>query len=308
MGSTVDAVYGVPMPTVKANGIDIHYEDEGSGEPILLVMGLGGQLIDWPERIVQSLVGAGFRVIRHDNRDVGLSQGFDWQAAPQWRQAAALITKRRIEAGYAVTDMADDAAHLLAALGIDSAHVAGASMGGMIAQSMAIHHPGKVRSMCSIMSNTGDRRSGGIHRSLLRKLARAKPPSRDNAAEYLTDQYELFAGSAWNKAEHLERTRRSIERAWRPAGTARQSAAIMASPDRTADLGLVTAPTLVVHGLQDRLVMPSGGIATAKAVPGSRLLMFPDMGHDMPASRNDEMVSAMVANAERARSIASVRP
>ncbi len=287
------------MPVVRANGINIHYEEEGVGDPILLVMGLGGQLIDWPQPFVDQLVGLGFRVIRHDNRDIGLSDGFDWTPPPLRRQAAAMLTRRALSVGYTITDMGDDAAGLLDALGLESAHVVGVSMGGMIAQSLAIHHPAKVRSLCSIMSNTGDRRTGGIAPKVLAKLIRAKTPAVEDAPLYNTESYRMFAGSAWNFDTHLERAKRSVSRAYRPKGAARQAASVGGSPDRTEGLRSITVPTLVVHGLQDTLVLPSGGIATTKAVPGARLLMFPDMGHDLPASRIDEIARAVRENADR---------
>jgi len=285
---------------VEANGISINFEEEGTGQPLLLIMGLGGQLIDWPQSVVGALVEAGFRVIRHDNRDSGLSQGFDWVPPSQVRLAAAHVSKRLPEVGYRVDDMAADAAGLLDAIGLESAHIVGASMGGMIAQSMAINHPERVLSLCSIMSNTGDKRSGGVAPKVLTKLARAKTPPREVAPEYATKLYSYFAGSAWDPDQHLIAAARAVERAWRPEGTARQAAAISASPDRTAALADVTAPTLVVHGLQDRLIVPSGGIATARAIPGSRLVMYPEMGHDLPAARVGELVAEIRTNAERA--------
>ncbi|MEZ5230378.1 MAG: alpha/beta fold hydrolase [Acidimicrobiales bacterium] len=195
--------------------------------------------------------------------------------------------------------MATDAAGLLDALDIDAAHVVGMSMGGMIAQSLAINHAHKVRSLTSVMSNTGDRKNGGVNKRVLMKLARAKPPTKETAAEDGTEMYSLWAGSSWDRAEHLATARRAVERSYRPAGVERQTAAIAASADRTPGLRNVTAPTLVVHGLEDKLVMPSGGVATANAVPGSRLLMFPDMGHDIPRTRHTEIADAILANTER---------
>lgn len=288
------------MPLVRANGIEIYFEERGSGDPLLLIMGLGGQLTDWSEAFVDALVDAGFRVIRHDNRDSGLSQTFDWEPPSLWRTALSLILRRPLEAGYDVADMADDAAGLLDALDIPAAHVVGVSMGGMIAQAMAIDHPGKVRSLCSIMSNTGDRKHGGIDRGVMAKLARAQTPRREEAPEVLTQQYALWAGSSWDRAEHLERTRVSVARSWTPKGTARQNAAILASSDRTEGLREVTAPTLVIHGLEDKLVLPSGGEATTAAVPNSRMLVFPDMGHDIPGNRAAEILTAIAMNAARA--------
>jgi pimeloyl-ACP methyl ester carboxylesterase len=288
------------MPFVDANGISICYEESGEGEPLLLIMGLAGQLIDWSDGFVETLVDRGFRVIRHDNRDAGLSTEFDWEPPSRAAVIASLLTRRRLDAGYTLADMAADAVGLFDALGIARAHLVGASMGGMIAQTMAIQYPDRVASLTSIMSHTGDRRNGGIDRKVLAKLVRRPRPSRAEAAEVGTEMYSLWAGSAWDRDEHLARARDGVARSWRPDGVERQTAAIAASPDRTRALGTVTAPTLVIHGLEDKLVLPSGGVATAEAVPGSRLLMFPDMGHDVPRRRWNEMTDAIAANAGRA--------
>ena len=288
------------MPQVEANGITIEYQEKGEGEPLLLVMGLAGQLIDWTDEFVDLLVDRGFRVIRHDNRDSGLSTEFDWETPSRWATFVAMVRRKPVEAGYDIGDMAADAAGLLGALGIERAHVVGVSMGGMIVQSMAINHPEKVASLTSIMSNTGDRKNGRIDKRVLLKLARMKPSGKETAAEDITEMYSLWAGSSWDRAAHLEGARRAVERSFRPEGAERQTAAIGASPDRTDALGKVKAPTLVIHGLQDKLVLPSGGEATTNAVPGSRLLMLPDMGHDIPKTRHSEIADAILHNTKRA--------
>lgn len=286
---------------MQSNGRNIWVEESGTGDPLLLVMGLGGQLIDWPDEFVGGLVDAGFRVIRFDNRDIGLSDSDDWEPPSRAQLAGAVLSKRkRLDVGYRITDMAADAAGVLAALDIDSAHVAGMSMGGMIAQTLAIEYPQMVRSLCSVMSNTGDRRNGLIAPRVLARMARAEIPSRAEAPEVLTNQYSWWAGSSWQRDEHLERTKASVERAWNPIGVARQSAAIIASPDRTEALRHLPHPTVVIHGTQDKLVMPSGGLATVEAIPGARLLMFNDMGHDLPRSRHHEIIDAIGRNAARA--------
>jgi pimeloyl-ACP methyl ester carboxylesterase len=290
------------MGSIAANGIMIEYDERGDGEPMLLIMGLGGQMTDWPEELVDLLAAQGFRVIRFDNRDAGLSTEFDWEPPSIARVAAALVTRRRLQAGYLLRDMADDAAGLLDELGVPSAHVVGVSMGGMIAQSLAIHHPDKVRSLTSIMSNTGDRRRGGVDRRLIAKMVRLPRPTRENALDRATTVFRLISGPGFDAAEYREFAAANLERSFRPRGTARQMAAIVASPDRTADLGRITAPTLVIHGLLDPLVRPSGGHATARAVPGSRLVMYPDMGHDLPRNRWPEIVDAITRNAHRAAS------
>jgi pimeloyl-ACP methyl ester carboxylesterase len=288
------------MASVEANGITLEYETTGEGEPLLLVMGLGGQLTDWSEGFIGRFVTAGFQVITFDNRDQGLSTEFDWEPPTRTRAALATLIKRPPEAGYLLSDMTNDAVGLLDALGIERAHVVGMSMGGMIAQTIAIEHPQRVRSLTSIMSNPGDRKSGRIAPSIIPKLAKMKTPTRENAAQRSVDMFALFSGPHFDRSEHLRRAKISVERAFRPAGTARQTAAIMASPDRTPALRELNVPTLVVHGLMDKLIRPSGGNATAAAIPGSRLLMFPDMGHDMPEPRQQEIVDAIRRNADRA--------
>ena len=290
------------MASVQANGITIEYETRGEGEPLLLVMGLGGQLTDWPEGFVDLLTDAGFRVIAFDNRDQGLSTEFDWEAPSQVRAAMTALFKRSPKAEYLISDMALDAVGLLDALDIDRAHVVGMSMGGMIAQTIAIDHPERVLSLTSIMSNTGDRKNGRIAPSIMPKLAKMKTPTRENAAERSVEMFKLFSGSHYDPSEHLRRSKISVERAFHPEGTKRQTAAIMASPDRTPALQQLDVPTLVVHGLMDKLVRPSGGTATAAAILGSRLLMFPDMGHDLPDQRHQELVDAIRRIANRATS------
>jgi pimeloyl-ACP methyl ester carboxylesterase len=170
------------MASVEANGITIEYETTGEGEPLLMVMGLGGQLTDWSDGFIDRFVAAGFQVITFDNRDQGLSTEFDWEPPTQTRAVLATLVKRPPKAGYLITDMANDAIGLLDALGIEQAHVVGMSMGGMIAQTIAIEHPQRVRSLTSIMSNTGDRKSGRIAPSIMPKLAKMPTPNRATAA------------------------------------------------------------------------------------------------------------------------------
>jgi pimeloyl-ACP methyl ester carboxylesterase len=289
------------MAQVQANGITIEYEQHGeSGEPLLLVMGLGGQLTDWPDGFLQGLVSAGFQVTVFDNRDIGLSTEFDWEPPKQIRSILKALARRPVPAGYTVVDMAADAAGLLDALGIASAHVVGMSMGGMIVQQLTIDFPQKVRSLTSIMSNPGDGKSGRIAGKVMTKMARMPEPTRETAADRSVESFKLWSSPHFDPEAHRERSQSSIERSFRPVGTARQTTAIMASPDRTAGLGKVTVPTLVVHGLVDLLVKPSGGIATAAAVQDSTLLMFPDMGHDLPEPRWDDMIGAIRRNADEA--------
>ena len=289
------------MPQVTLDsGITLEYERDGSGEPLLLVMGLAGQLTDWPAEFVERLVEAGFEVIRFDNRDSGLSTMTDWQPPSRRKALISMIMRRPVkDVGYTMDDMADDAAGLLDALDIESAHVVGMSMGGMISQALAIRHPEKVRSLCSVMSNTGDRKNGNISPKLVRAMGIPKEPSKETAVEDSKKLWSNISGDHYDEAETARRMEASIARSWAPQGVMRQTAAIAGSPDRTAGLADVKTPTLVIHGIKDLLVMPSGGIATAAAIPGSRLLMFPDMGHNLPEARQDEMVAAIVANTLR---------
>ena len=283
-----------------SNGITIEYDLRGEGEPILFVMGLGGQLIDWPEEFVDLFVARGYQVIRFDNRDSGLSSQADWEPPTMRKSMMSMLSRRPLRGvDYTVEDMAVDAAQLLGVLNIDSAHVVGISMGGMIAQAMAVNHPNKVRSLCSIASKPGDRRSGGIAMSLIRQLRKRPEPTIENAVDESVRMFRAISGDHFDAERHRLNATAAVQRSFTPTGTARQAAAIGASPDRTKRLAQITVPTLVVHGMKDPLVKPSGGIATARAIPSSRLLMLPDTGHDLPRPRWQELCDAIVANSER---------
>ena len=292
------------MANVNVNGVTIEYEVHGTGEPLLFVMGLGGQLTAWPDDFVQLFVDRGFQVIRFDNRDIGLSTQTAWEPPSQGKMMRSFITRRPLkDVGYTVPDMADDAAGLLDSLGISSCHVMGVSMGGMISQELAIRHPAKVRSLCSIMSNTGDRKNGGIARALIPKFARQKPATRETAVDAAVDTFAAISGPHFDADDYRLLAEAAVTRSFTPAGLARQTAAIAGSRDRTALLGAISVPTLVIHGLIDQLVQPSGGIATTKAIPSARLLAFADMAHDLPRPRWQEMCDEIVRNAERAAAV-----
>lgn len=289
------------MPQVEANGITLEYDIRGEGDPLLLVMGLGEQLTGWTDEFVDLFVDEGFKVIRFDNRDIGLSTQGTWTPPKLAKTLTAMITRRPLKGvGYTVVDMADDAAGLLDALGIESAHIVGLSMGGMIVQELAINHPTRVRSMCSIMSNVGDRKSGGIKASLAKNVVRRPASTRENAVDENVRLFGLVSGPHFDADEHRVRATAAVERSFTPDGFDRQAAAIAGTRDRTELLGAVTAPTLVIHGLVDPLVKPSGGVATAMAIPGSRLLALPDMAHDLPEPRLHEICDAILANIRRA--------
>lgn len=282
-------------------GMTLEYDIRGEGEPILFVMGLGGQLIDYPEEFVDLFVAEGYQAIRFDNRDIGLSTQTDWEPPSQRQSIMRMLARRPLKSvGYTVEDMAADAAALLEALNIESAHIVGVSMGGMITQAIAINHPSRVKSICSVMSHTGDRKNGGIAFSLMRNLGRRPVPTLETAVEDEVSLFSAISGDHFDEEEQRKLSTEGVMRSFTPAGVARQTAAIGGSPDRTARLRQVKAPALVIHGLQDPLVKPSGGIATANAIPGSRLLMFGDMGHDLPRPRWPEIVEAILRNIRRA--------
>ena len=288
------------MTAASVNGITIEYDVHGdeAGEPLLLVMGLGGQLVAWSTDWVQRWVDLGFRVIRFDNRDIGLSQEFERKVG-LGTLARAVVAPRRAKPEYLIADMADDAAGLLDHLDVSRAHVVGVSMGGMISQTIAIRHPERVASLTSIMSNTGDRRNGRPKAGLLAKLATSPSRTPDGVIEGTVKLFSLISGPHFDAEEVRALAKEATARHFDAPGTARQTLAILASPDRTEALRRLDVPTLVIHGLVDPLVRPSGGVATARAIPGSRLLMFPDMGHDLPRSRWDEIIEAILDNTRR---------
>ncbi|MEO6651324.1 MAG: alpha/beta hydrolase [Ilumatobacteraceae bacterium] len=292
------------MACVTANGITIEYEEQGTGEPLLLVMGLGGQLIDWPPDLIQMLVDRGFRVIRFDNRDSGLSTEFADEVPPTRGQLAkALLLRRDLPSPYSLGDMAADAVGLLDALDIDRAHVVGMSMGGMIAQQIAIDHPTRVISLVSIMSTTGNLRVGRPKARIIARAIRRPDPTPETAVEQGVKLFGDITGPTFDADAFRELFQADLERSYRPQGTARNFAAILSSGDRTGQLEQLDVPTLVIHGLVDSLVRPSGGIATARAIPNARLLMFNDMGHDLPHTRHREIADAIAANGARAKTL-----
>lgn len=294
------------MPKTTANGISLEYEDHGKpGDPvILLVMGLGAQLTLWPIEFVEALVARGFRVIRYDNRDIGLSHKFDGARAPGMVKLMLLSRiglKPRVP--YSLADMAADGIGLLDALKIDKAHVVGASMGGMIAQHIAFTYPERVLSLTSIMSTTGNRKLPAGSREALQVLT-TRPASTDE--DVLVEHGIKVAhaiGSPGYKSDPdrlRERTRANIRRSFYPAGMPRQLAAIIADGDRRERLKRVTAPTLVIHGEDDPLVPLAGGKDTAETIPGARLKTYPGMGHDLPLELIEPIADDVASHAAAA--------
>jgi pimeloyl-ACP methyl ester carboxylesterase len=287
------------MPSAHVNGIDVEYLTEGEPDDpaLLLVMGLGAQLTAWPQGFVDLLCERGFFVICYDNRDCGLSTKFE--GTPDF---VALFGGDGSSATYRVEDMADDGAALLREVGATRTHVVGASMGGMITQALVINHPDLFASACSIMSTTGDQAVGAPTAEAMAALMRPPATSRQ---EYIDSSVEgsLVIGSPGYPTDETvlrERAGAAYDRSYCPEGTARQLAAILASPDRTEVLRGVRMPFLVIHGEDDPLVTVSGGRATAAAVAGSRLVTIPGMGHDLPEALWGPVSDAIVANTELA--------
>ena len=291
----------MPEAMARVGDLELCYETFGDpgAPPMLLVMGLGTQLVGWPDGFCEALAGRGFHVIRYDNRDIGRSTHLDGAPPPtRWQ----LLRRDRRAAAYDLGDMAADGIGLLDALGLETAHVAGASMGGMIAQLMAARHPARVRSLASIMSNTGHRWRGMPGLRIYPLFLRRAAPDRDGAIDSAVEVFRIIGspGFPFDEGEIRGLAERSWDRGHDPAGSARQLAAILVSGDRTGELRRIAAPTVVIHGTKDRMVTPSGARATARAVPGSDLLWIDGMGHDLPRDAWPRIVDAVVANAARA--------
>jgi pimeloyl-ACP methyl ester carboxylesterase len=291
------------VPSASANGITIEYDTWGnpSQPAIVLIMGLGAQMIVWDEEFVGALVDRGFHVIRFDNRDSGRSTWFEQAGVPDI--VSAQLTGVIPKAPYTLVDMAEDAAALLASLRIEKCHVVGASMGGMIAQTLAIRHPQKVLSLVSIMSTTGDPAVGNPRGDVVAALFMSAPPTtREGCMDGAVESWKLIGSPGFSM--HEDRIRAiaglSFDRGVNPAGSARQIVAILSSPDRTSSLKDLTCPTLVIHGDADPLIDPSGGRATADAIPGAHLWLVPGMGHDIPLELFGEVADRIAANCRAA--------
>jgi pimeloyl-ACP methyl ester carboxylesterase len=276
------------MPQVRANGIDVEYESFGreSDPVVLLIMGLGGQLTIWPEAFCRGLAASGFRVIRFDNRDAGKSTHFiDAGAVDIPGLMARAMAGKAVVTPYALEDMAQDAVGLLDALGVERAHIVGASMGGMIAQLIAAHHPARTRSLVSIMSSTGRRDlPPGRPEAMAALMTPLPSDSREDRIAASMNTWRVIGSPGYpaTEAELRADAERDIDRvAYEPTGTARQMAAILVAPPRNDVLKSVSAPTLVIHGADDPLVPVEAGRDTADSIPGAELIIVPGMGHDM---------------------------
>ncbi len=290
--------------TEVGTGVELCYDRLGSpADPVVvLVAGLGRQLIGWDDSFCELLVDQGFGVVRFDNRDAGLSTHLS--GGPPFDLAAARRAREggRDGVAYTLAEMADDTAGLLDALGVERAHVVGTSMGGMIVQTLVIRHPSRVASLCSIMSTTGADEVGLPTSEALATVTRPLPADREGyvAAELANAAVIGSHGPLVDEEWRRGRFERFYDRGIDPAGTARQIMAIVASGDRTDALGRVTVPALVVHGAVDSLIAPDGGEATAKAIPGAELLVIADMGHEIPPALQPQVAAAIAANARRA--------
>ena len=289
------------LPRCHANGIEIEYDAFGSptNPAMLLIMGLGMQLTGWEPGFCAQLADRGFHVIRYDNRDSGLSTHLDSAPVPNLE---SVILGDHSQVTYLLADLADDAAGLLTALGIEVAHVVGVSMGGMIVQELLLRHPDKLLSACSIMSTTGAADVGQPSPEAAAQLLSPPATTREGAIDKGVASWRILQSPAYPQTEEYLRKQQtaSYDRCYYPMGSARQLAAILASPDRTASLKAVTTPTLVIHGEADPLVNVSGGRATAAAIPDAVLWTYPGMGHDLPPQLWDSYVTEIAANAARA--------
>ncbi len=290
---------------IVANGIGIEVDDRGlpGGEPLLLIMGLGMQLVAWPEELVQHLVTRGFRVIRMDNRDAGLSQGFDHLGVPNLPLAAMRhLVHLPVGAPYLMADMAADALGVLDALGIPAAHVCGASMGGMIAQHLAARHPQRVKSLTLVMTTTGSRRlpQPGLR---VRRALISRPDGKDEGAvvRHLEQVLKVIGSPGYppDPARQRQRLQASVRRAWRPQGTARQIVAVVADGDRSALMPLIEAPTHVIHGVADPLVPVASGHDLVRRIRGATSDFIDGMGHDLPLQLLPRIGDGIAANAAR---------
>ena len=299
----MDDVAARTQGRVGANGIELAYETFGqAADPaIVLVMGWATQMIAWPDEMCEALASRGHFVVRFDNRDTGGSTHLEQLPPPPLGE---VLTRRR-RPRYTIGDMADDVAGLADGLGLDSVHLVGASMGGFIAQTVALRHPGRVRSLTLMMTSTGSLRVGRAKPRVYARLLRREVISgRDAAVAAAVETFRLIGsrGYPFDEAHVRDVAGRSWDRGFDPAGSLRQLEATITQPNRTAALHQVAVPTLVIHGLDDPLVGPSGGLAIARAIPGCRFAGFPGMGHDLPRPlwpEFAEQIAALAARGER---------
>ena len=293
------------MPRAKANGIELEFDTFGqeSHEPLLLIMGLGGQMLLWNEEFCEMLAERGHFVIRFDNRDVGLSTWCDDKGVPDLMALFASLGKGPApEAPYSLDDMADDAMAILDAVGVEKAHICGASMGGMIAQATAIRHPHRVKSLTSIMSTTGNPELPSPSPEAVQILATPTPPDREAAMERSVEAERVIGSPAYPVDPEVTREMAGLlhDRAYHPEGTARQMAAIAAHGNRREALEKLDIPALVVHGKADKLVPVEGGLDTHEALSNSELYLIDGMGHNMPRELWESLIERISQLTQRA--------
>jgi pimeloyl-ACP methyl ester carboxylesterase len=284
----------------RVNGIEIEYETFGASEGplVVLISGFSQQLTSWDPAFCERLAGGGFRVVRFDNRDVGLSTKIEGGPRPR---ISAIAGGDLSTQSYTFADMADDTAALIEFLGARAAHVVGVSMGGMIAQTLTLRHPDRVKSLVSIMSTTGDRSVGYGAPATLELMSQRAPTERQANIEQGIRVWQrlISTGFAHDEAQARARIGANFDRSFYPEGVARQLAALIGQPDRTAALAQVKAPATVLHGADDSLIHVSGGEATARAIPGARLVIVPGMGHELPEGAWSIAIDAIVTQARQ---------
>jgi len=288
-----------PEQLIAVNNIHINYDSFGDKRhpAIILIMGLATQMIYWDEQFCHLLASQGYWVIRFDNRDNGKSTWMDALPAPS---SAALVAnavfKRPLGAAYLLADMMEDTLGLLDALHLENAHIVGASMGGMIAQELAIHHPQRVKSLTSIMSTTGNKKLPKPSMSFSFKMLKPPPKDTNQAVTYGMHVWRLIQGNYYpfDEQKVLGLIKRALQRGFNPAGNTRQLAAILDSPDRTTALNRLTVPSLILHGEDDPLVPVACGIATAKAIPNAKIKTYPGMGHTLPSQLYNDITTQIL--------------
>ena len=286
------------MANANVNGVSIEYDTFGdaTARPLVLIMGLGAQMIFWEDDFCREIANRRFRVIRFDNRDCGLSRHFAELGMPDVLTAMAnALSGGAVTAPYSLSDMAADTVGLLDVLGIAKAHVVGASMGGMIAQAVAIDHPSRVSSLTSIMSTTGNREVPQARPEAMTALLTPSPAERGAFIDHMVRTFRIIGspGFEFDEASFRERIGRAFDRSYDPTGVARQMVAILADGDRRERLRAVRVPTLVIHGKDDPLVPVEGAIDTAESIPGARLLVIEGMGHDLPRGAWPRIIDAI---------------
>jgi pimeloyl-ACP methyl ester carboxylesterase len=302
---------GVRMPKVQVNGVELAYETFGEGEPLVLIMGIGGQMLLWDEQFCRDLAARGYRVVRFDNRDVGESSRLDHLGFQHPRDVLKRrLLGRQVRPEYTLDDMADDTAGLIAALGLGSAHVVGMSMGGMIAQCLGLRHPTKVRSLTLIMTNPGELWANIPTPSAYAALTERSGKTREESQARQVRMFKRIGSTIHNTPEDrvAEIAGLTFDRGVYPRGFARHYAAIIGAESRLRRLTKLRVPTLVVHGAEDPLVPPIGGRLLAAAIPGAEFMLIRGMGHDLGPSCWRHVIDGIVANGKRSAASLPEKP